>query len=132
MNTAIVNSLATPTFNTVTDAAVCVFDKGASTVTMGLYCLNSDGATGAKAAFTAQALAVSTFTHVRVEIKTDSAFCWVNGQLVASITGAGSGGAIEGGTPLVPCFMSELQADTNTRNVDIDYVRAWSDRATQA
>jgi hypothetical protein len=133
VNTLITNSVSSsPSFNTVTDAAVAVFDKGAATVTSGLYTLNSDGATAQRAVFTSQVLAVSTFIHVRVEVKTDSAFLWVNGALVASITGADASGAIEGGTALVPCFMSAKSADTNACNLDIDYVRVYGDRVTQA
>ncbi|MGH8360891.1 MAG: hypothetical protein ACRESF_25675, partial [Pseudomonas sp.] len=132
VNTTIVNNLTTPTFNAGPgDAAVYVFDNTAATNTMGLYCLNSDGATAAKAAFTAQLPVISTFVHVRVEVKTDSAWLWVNGQQVASITGVGAAGAIEGGTKLLPIFNAK-SGDTNTGNIDIDYVHVYADRVTQA
>lgn len=131
INTTIINNITTPTFNTVTDAAVYMFDNASATNTMGLYTLNSDGATAAKTAFTRQLPTVNVYTHVRLEIKTDSAWLWVNGDMVASLTGADASGAIEGGTALLP-IISIKSADTVQGNFDVDFFKTTADRLNQA
>jgi hypothetical protein len=62
VNTTIVNSLATPTFNTTASGAVFVYDHtGSSVTTMGLYGIGT-GVAANKAAVTAPAVAATLYS----------------------------------------------------------------------
>ena len=132
INTTIVNSLTTPTFNTVTDGCVYVYDDTAPT--NALYTISSV-ASGVAHKVVCSPLnlpVAATVQHVRLEIKSNNCFLWLNGQLVASQTGSGATSACNPTTLLLPCFMSVKNSSTTAGNVDIDYVRVWSDRLVQS
>lgn len=134
VNTTIVNSLSTPSFNTVTDGCVYCFDDHSSTVTSELVTVSSvsSGQANKVTASPANAMVAATFQHVRLELKGNNAFLWLNGFLVAQQTGTGASSAVNPATGLIPVIMSHLKSNTTTSNIDIDYVRVWSDRLNQA
>ena len=134
VNTTIVNSLTTPTLNTATDAALYVFDNASSTNTSELVTVSSvsSGQANKQVCSPSQLPTAATFQHVRLECKGNNAFLWVNGKLVAQQTGTGASSAINPATAVLPVFMSHKKSDTTTSNIDIDYVRVYSDRLNQA
>lgn len=124
-STPCVNSLVTPTFNTVADAALFVYNHTGSTTTSGLYTIDSTAVTGIaqKAATTTNRPVNATFQTVRITLQGAIASLWVDGVKLA-VTSA----AIK---PTTTCVfqMSTLGNSTTSQNLDVDYVRVWSDRA---
>jgi hypothetical protein len=124
VNTTIVNSLTVPSFTTVTDCALYVYDHTGSTTTTGLYTLHSTAATATKTAFSPTAVPVAaTAFHVRLEVHGAIAYLWVNSILVAT----GPALSMLGTTAVLPIINCK-SSDTNTGNVDIDYVHAYAGR----
>jgi hypothetical protein len=121
VNTTIVNSLATPTFNTTASGAVFVFDNASSVITMGLYGIGT-GVAANKAAVTAPAVAVDTLYSVTVLLLNGKALLFLGDADVpcASVNIKNSDGLI----PVV----SVKGSDTNSKNVDIDLFQPISGR----
>jgi hypothetical protein len=123
VNTTLVNSLTTPTFNTVTSAVLGVYDNASATTTMGLYSIGS-AVSATKTAFTAPVPVNSTFQTVRLQINGTKATMWVNGINVAQPT------ADQVTAADVLAFVVSVKAsNTTSKNVDLDYVLLWKDRA---
>lgn len=123
VNTSIVNSLATPTFNTAATAALFAFDHTGSTTTAGLY---TDGSAVAaqKAAVTTNLPAAATTHFAAIEVNSQVVTMWLGdaSQPVASLTGA-----VTAADALIP-VISHKKSDTTTSNVDIDTIFLWSGR----
>lgn len=128
-NTTVVNSLATPTFNTLANGVVYVYDHAGSTTTSGFY---SDGtsstAAAAKTATTTNRPVADTWQTVRIQTfgSNNSAALWVDGKRLVN-----TGGVLhEGGTANV-FFISATRSDTTDCNLDIDYIRLWQERSSR-
>jgi hypothetical protein len=123
VNTTVVNSLATPSFNTSVDTAMYVYDEDTDVVTMGLYGQGNATPADNKTAFTTNALVAETYSRVRLQLVGNDGFLWVDGQLVASKASLTEGGNAQ-------AFAVSIKNDsTTTQNVDIDYIHIWQDRA---
>lgn len=128
INTNVVNSLATPTFNTAADVACWVYDHASSTTTSGLY---TDGAaiTAAKTAGTVSALVADTYKWIGLQISGDFVQCFEGGangpmRLVAD---RGRVQSIEGGNAVLPFVASKL-SDTTDCAIFLDRVMVWGQR----
>lgn len=123
VNTNVVNSLATPTFNTTATAALFVFDHTGSTTTAGLY---TDGSAVAaqKTALTTQLPVAATTHFVAIEVIGQTVMLWLNdvSAPVATLTSA-----VTAADALIPVF-AHKKSDTTTSNVDIDTIWTWSAR----
>lgn len=121
VNTPVVNSMATPTFNTTAQAAVWLYNHTGTTTTMGLYGIGSDKAAN-KTASTTGAPVNDTWQYVRIQTLTDKAFVFINDaqKAVAGVT-------IQGGDALY-LAVSVKNNSTTSQNVDLDLVAAWADR----
>jgi len=127
VNTTVVNSLTTPSYNTATDAAMFVYDHTGTTTTMGLYTAGT-GFTAAKQAFTTPAPTVAGVYFVAIQLIGNRAYLWCKDA--ANPTAQASSGTtdyIEGGNGVIP-VVSLKSADTNTGNFDIDFLATWSGR----
>lgn len=125
-NTTVVNNITTPTFNTLANGVVYMYDHTGSTTTSGLYSDGTGGtAAAAKSATTTNRPVADTWQTVRVQTHGDnnSASLWIDGVLLKSNTGT----LHEGGTANV-FFLSATRSDTTDCNLDIDYVRIWQER----
>lgn len=122
VNTTVVNSLSTPSFNTSVDTAMYVYDEASDTVTMGLYGQGNATPADNKTAFTTNALAADTWTRVRLQLVGNDGFLWVDGKLVASKASLTEGGNAQA------FAVSIKNASTVDQAVDIDYIHIWSDR----
>ncbi len=113
VNTTVVNSLSTPSFNTTAAAAAFVYDHTGSTTTMGLYGIGTAVAAN-KTAVTAPVPVADTLYPVCVQLVTNKAFLYLGDSdtPVASVD-------IEGGDGLIP-FVSVKGSNTSSKNVDID------------
>jgi hypothetical protein len=121
-NTNLGNNLTTPTFNTAVDVAAFLYDHTGSTTTQGLYTKGNNGQTAAKQAITS-GLAADTWMTVRIQIIADDVYLFVDGKLMAS-----KASGIEGGDGLILGLLSK-SSDTTDRNIDIDYIAYWANRA---
>lgn len=123
VNTAIVNSLATPTFNTTATAALFVFDHTGSTTTAGLY-TDGSGVAAQKAAVTTNLPVAATTHFVAIEVVGQTVMLWLdnNPAPVATLTSA-----VTAADALLPAF-SHKKSNTTTSNVDIDTIWTWSGR----
>jgi hypothetical protein len=121
VNTSIINSLATPTFNTTAAGAVWVYDHTGSTTTMGLYGIGT-GVAASKVAITAPAPVAATLLPVTVVLINSVALVFVGDVDVpqASV-------AIKNTDGLIP-VMSVKGSDTTTKNVDLDVFAPFSGR----
>lgn len=124
VNTTVVNSLATPTFNTTATAAMYVFDHTGSTTTAGLY-TDGSGVAAQKAAVTTGLPVAATSHFVAIEVIGQTVLLWVGDSPtpVASLTGA-----VTAADALIPAF-SHKKSNTTTSNVDIDTIWVWGGRA---
>ena len=125
VNTTVVNSLATPSFNTLANGVVYVYDHATATTTSGLYSDGTGGtAAAAKTATTTNRPVADTWQTVRIQTfgDTNKAALWVDGVLLVD------GGSVlhEGGTANV-FFLSATRSDTTDCNLDIDYIRIWQE-----
>lgn len=125
INTTVVNSLVTPTFNTTADAVVYAYNHTGSTTSSGLYTIDSTAVTGIAqlAATTTNRVVAATTQTVRMTLNGAIATLWLDGVKVAATAAAVN--------PATSCqFMISLKANSTTStSVDVDYVRVWSDRA---
>ena len=121
VNTNLVNSMSTPTFNTVATAALFMYDHTGSTITQGLY-TDGSGVSAQKTAITS-GLTAATFTTVRIQIIGQTVHLWIDGTFMTSLTSG-----ITAADTMVPCFASK-SSDTTDRNINIDFIGVWSDRA---
>ena len=127
VNTTVVNSLTTPSYNTATDAALYVYDHTGTATTMGLYTAGT-GHTAAKQAFTAPAPVADTPFFVAVQLLGNRAYLFVKsgaGPIVSA--NAGTTNYIEGGNGVLP-IVSLKGSDTTSKNFDIDFICTWSER----
>jgi hypothetical protein len=125
VNTNVINSLATPTFNTTANGAMYVQNHATATTTSGLYTIGT-AITAAKTATTTHRLVADTFSTIRIQLVVNQVFMWINGQLVVSHNTAGTN-YIEGGT-LASFFISSKRSDTTDSTVHVDYIRLWQAR----
>jgi hypothetical protein len=124
VNTSIVNSLVTPTFNTAATAALYVFDHTGSTTTSGLYTKGS-GAAADKQVLTTGLPVAATPHFAAVEVNGANVTCWAGtGNAMVRATKAGG---VTAADALVPAF-SHKKSDTTTSNVDVDCIITWSGR----
>lgn len=121
VNTSIVNSLATPTFNTTAAGAVFVYDHTGSTTTMGLYGIGT-GVAANKTAVTAPAPVAATLYPVTVLLTNSAALLFLGDVDVpqASV-------AIKNTDGLIP-VLSVKGSDTTSKNVDLDVFAPFSGR----
>ena len=123
VNTTVINSLVTPTVNTSTEVGMYVYDHATATTTTGLYTLGSGGFSAARVATTTNRPVNDTYQVVTVQVIGNQVVVFVDGVHLAS-SGVDK---IEGGTAIIPAI-SIKQSDTNTSNVDLDYLAVWSER----
>lgn len=128
VNTTCVNNLTTPTFNTVADGALYVYDETGGTTTTGMYTIGSS-ISAAKVATTTNRPVAATWQTVRLQIIGDLVYMWVDGLPLASPSATQH---IEGGNGLLAVLCSQKTANTTSKNIDIDYVRVWKDRGANA
>lgn len=127
VNTTVVNSLSTPSYNTATDAALFVYDHTGTATTMGLYTAGT-GFTAAKQAFTAPAPTAGGVYFVAVQLIGNRAYLFVkDGAGAVASANSGTTDYIEGGSGVIP-VVSLKSSDTNTGNFDIDFIATWSGR----
>ena len=122
MNTTCVNSLATPTFNTVAQGALYVYNHTGSTTTTGAYLIGSDVA-ASKVATTTNRPVNAVYQTVRIHLINDSAFLFVDGKLLVSATTQ----VVQGGDAL-KFAVSIKNNSTTSQNIDIDRIELWADR----
>lgn len=124
INTTLVNSLSTPTFNSAVQAAAYVYDatSGVSTVTSGLYTIGTSVA-AAKALTTTFRPAASTPHLVVVEIDEGQARLWTGDSDEPLATAAA---ALTVTTGMLPFFM--VKTASGSKTVDLDFFYAWSGR----
>jgi hypothetical protein len=123
VNTKIINSMATPTFNTATAGAMYMYDHQATTTTSGLYTIGTSS-TAAKVATTTNRFVAATTLFVAVELNGTVARCWVgngNGPLAATSN------AVTPSDGLIP-FIEYQQSDGVSSTVDVDALWHWSNR----
>lgn len=123
VNTTVVNSLTTPSFNTTASAALWVYDHTGSTTTSGLYTDGSGVAAQKSATTTAQPVA-ATSHFVAIQTNGQSVMLW-SGNGSTPITSLSAG--ITAADGLIP-VVSVKKSDTNSANVDIDAIVLWSER----
>lgn len=121
VNTTVVNSLVTPTFNTTVAGAVFVFDHTGSTTTMGLYAIGSDVAAN-KTAVTTPAPVADTLYPVTVVLQADKAFLYLGDADTPTASAD-----IQGGDGLLP-VISVKGSNTSSKNVDVDVFHPFSGR----
>lgn len=121
VNTRIVNSLTTPSFNTATAGAMYLYDHTGTTTTSGLYTIGTSS-TAARVATTTNRFVNATTLFVAVEVIGRTARAWVgNGNNpLASQTNAMT--PTDG---LIP-FIEYQQSDGSTSNCDIDTIWTWT------
>jgi hypothetical protein len=135
-----VNDEDTPTLN-ASDAALFSIDTDETYTKWGFY---TKGSTASfNAAKTASGLIAGTigssyttgvhdadeFVTMRVALRGDRAYGWINGTLVAEHNEAKvAAGCVEGGIALRPWIYARTRS-TTTHLVTVDYVRCWQDRA---
>ena len=126
VNTTIVNSLATPTFNTSASAALWVFDNASAANTLGLYTKGSTVA-AAKVATTANIPVHKTTYFVMIQFIGNGKVvqCTVGNESKIYATSAAT--PVDITDTLMPCI-SYKNAGTTSTNVDIDYIGVWSER----
>lgn len=123
VNTKIVNSLVTPTFNTASAGAMYVYDHTGTTTTTGLYTIGTSS-TAAKVATTTQRFVNATTLFVAVEVNGAVAQLWV-GDVSTPL--AVQHHAVTPTDGLLP-FVEYQQSDGTTSNCDIDAIWHWSGR----
>lgn len=127
VNTNIVNSLTTPSYNTATDAALYVYDHTGSTTTSGLYTAGT-GFTAAKQAVTAPRPVAGTPFFVAIQVIGNRAYLFAgDAGKPTALANAGTTDYIEGGNGVIP-VVSVKSSDTNTGNLDLDFIATWSGR----
>lgn len=124
VNTNIVNSLTTPTFNTVASGAVFAFDHTGSTTTSGLYTIGTSGAAAAKVATTTRRPVAATPHFVAIEMVGTTAWLYCGDDDGITATAIAGVTAADGMIPFLSCKKS----DTTASNVDIDMIATWSGR----
>lgn len=125
VNTTIVNSLTTPSYNTATDAALYVYDHTGTTTTTGLY-TDGTGFTAAKSTVSAPAPAANTPFFVAVQLIGDNAYLFA-GDMQTPTAQLRNTSYVEGGNGVLP-VVSLKGSDTTSKNVDIDFFAHWSGR----
>jgi hypothetical protein len=131
-NAAVFTDVDTPTI--VTDSAIFAVDTDQTIVTAAF---GTDGSTSNQdvkrtslagiPGFTAGNLPVAaTFYTVRIQLIGNSAYCFVNGKLVASHDDDPQGN-IEGGTKVAPWVYCRTRSTTAVFP-EIDYIWVWQDR----
>lgn len=125
VNTKVTNSLATPSFNTTTQAAIWLYDDASSTITAGKY-TKGTAVTAAKDAFTS-GLTAATYMVLRGECAgTGTLFSvWENGNQMSP---AGVTALLTITTEMIWAF-SQKTNDTTDKNIDIDYITLWKARS---
>ena len=126
VDTAYVNSLVTPTFNTTANAAIYEYHNASATTTTGLYTIGT-AITAAKTATTTNRPVNSTFQRIRMQLIVNRVFVWVDGVPLATAHNAGTTDYIEGGT-LAGMTFKVLGTSTTDANNDVDYIRTWQQR----
>lgn len=123
VNTTIVNSLTTPTFNTTASAALWVFDHTSSTTTSGLYA-DGSGVAASRVATSTNRPAVDTVHFVAIEVDGQKISLWTgdSNQPVAAMSAG-----ITAADGLIP-VVSFKKSNTTDMNVDIDAIFTWSGR----
>lgn len=126
-NKPAVNVLATPTVNTsVVDAALFVYDHTGSTTTTQLTTIGTTFTAVKTAVTMPTAIAAATKCTVRIQLTINQVRLWVDGQLVAQHSTAGTD-YIEGGNPVAP-FMLIRASNATSKSLDVDYLRTWKVR----
>lgn len=123
VNTPIVNSLVTPTFNTAATGALWVYDNASAVTTSGLYTIGS-AAAAQKVATTTQRPVAATTHFAAIEVIGQTVTLWL-GDVSAPMATLTLG--VTAADALIPVF-SHKKSDTTTSNVDIDTIWTWSGR----
>lgn len=123
VNTTVVNSLTTPTFNTTATAALYVFNHTGSTTTSGLYTKGS-AASAQKSLFTTGRPVADTAHFVVIQVIGSTVLCWTSDSAQPQTSLTSGITAADGMIPVV----SVKKSSTDSANVDIDMIAAWSER----
>lgn len=121
VNTRIINSMATPTFNTAAAGAMYMYDHQATTTTSGLYTIGTT-VTAARVATTTNRFVNATTLFVAIEVNGASARLWLgngNGPIAAQSA------AVLPADGLIP-FIEYQQSDGNSSTCDIDTIWTWT------
>lgn len=122
VNTTLVNSLVTPTFNTATAAALYVYDQTGTAATSGLYTAGTS-ATSAVNAITGVAPTATTPFFVAVQAVGNTVWCYAGDRAYPV---ARTSGANFVGTDGLTLIVSVKGSATASVNVDIDKIMHWS------
>lgn len=134
VNTTVVNSATTPTYNTSVDAAFFLYQHTGNATAVpdrvGLYTNNSSAATGQKSVLTVASLGAAPGPAANTEH-----FVWleVNGTTVQLFIGdmetptATLTNAVTSANGLIP-FVSVKGNNSTSKNFDIDMIATWSGR----
>ncbi len=125
VNTTIVNSMATPTFNTTANGSIYLYNETGGTTTTGLYTIGT-AISAAKTATTTNRYVADTFLTLRMACLTNRVKVWIDGvELVSHDTGTTN--YVEGGTAMSAVVSLKANSTTDS-NIDIDYIRIVQDR----
>jgi hypothetical protein len=123
VNTRVVNSLATPSFNTATAGAMYVYDHTGTTTTSGLYTIGTSS-TAAKVATTTNRPVNTTSGFMAIECNGAAVSLWLNDVRNPIATQANGLTPTDG----MLLFLEFMQSDGNSSNVDVDAIWHWSGR----
>lgn len=124
VNTTIINSNVTPTFNTATAGAMAHYHHSGTTTITGLYTIGTTVA-AAKVATTTYRPTNSVAYFIVVECNGSSAYMFMgdNGNNPLAVATS----ALASADGLIP-FVEAQNLDANSTNVDIDFFATWSGR----
>ncbi len=121
VNTKIINSMATPTYNTATAGAMYMYDHQATTTTSGLYTIGTSS-TAAKVVTTTNRFVNATTLFVAVEVNGTGAMLWLGNNSAPIAVQANAVTAADG---LLP-FIEYQQSDGTSSTCDIDALWHWT------
>lgn len=124
VNTPCVNSLTTPTFSTVADGALYVYNHTGSTTTTGLYAIDSTASTGdaEKSATTTRRLVNDTYQIIGVKLIGGTAHLVVDGEYLTSIASAVKS------TTALRAALSIKNNSTTSQDITVDLFARMKDR----
>jgi hypothetical protein len=128
-NTSGVNNISTPTFYSA-DAALFHFNHTGSTTTCGFYTVGSTSNQPDAVTAITSTVSSSAWNRVRVQLFTNNAACWLNGQLVANHH-TDANGYVEGGVALAPWVYVRANSATS-KTLSVDQIEVWGDRPALA
>jgi hypothetical protein len=132
-NTGVVNDEDTPT-GYGSDFAIMSVDTSETFTTPGFYTDGSTANQGIKRTSMAGIPSltngvtpiISTYITTSIQLVGNSAYCFMNGRLVASHDDDPEGN-VEGGVALAPWFYIAANSATS-KSLDVDYLAVWQDR----